>query len=51
MKREYQITIDFEMDDYDCEQERDIMLSMLRRLMDSFTEYSVGINIQTGAEV
>jgi hypothetical protein len=51
MNREYQMTIDFQMGDYDAEQARDTMVDMVRRIMESFADGPVSVRFETGAEV
>jgi hypothetical protein len=51
MNREYQMTIDFVMGDYDAEQARDTMVDMVRRVMESFADGPVSVRFETGAEV
>ena len=51
MNREYQMTIDFVMGDYDAEQARDTMVDMVRRIMETFAEGQVSVRFETGAEV
>jgi histidyl-tRNA synthetase len=50
MRREYQITIDFEMGDYDAQQDRDQMTDVVRRIVESYGGEEVHIRFVEGSE-